>query len=83
MKLLSKFLDAFDGTSREAKTDGGNEEATAGETPAASEQRQPQSSLFECPECDKTFVAVEKATCSSCGADVREISATLTAANRQ
>ena len=56
----------------QSMTDAGTEGA-AEESPAAA----PDSSLFQCSECDVVYIALEKDRCSSCRNEVTEVSPTL------
>jgi hypothetical protein len=42
--------------------------------------RDPDSSLFQCSECDVVYIALEKDRCSSCRKEVTEVSPTLSRA---
>lgn len=52
-------------------------------SPLADEGRdatEPNSSLFQCSECDVVYIALEKDRCSSCREEVTEVSPTLSRA---
>lgn len=40
----------------------------------------PNSSLFQCSECDEVYIALEKDRCSNCRTEVTEVSPTLSRA---
>ena len=44
------------------------------------EGTEPNSSLFQCSECDVVYIALEKDRCSSCREEVTEVSPTLSRA---
>lgn len=44
------------------------------------EVAEPNSSLFQCSECDVVYIALEKDRCSSCREEVTEVSPTLSRA---
>ena len=44
------------------------------------EATEPNSSLFQCSECDVVYIALEKDRCSSCREEVTEVSPTLSRA---
>ena len=66
-RLWADATSTNDHTDMEAKTDGGT----------ATEAGDPDSSLFQCAECDVVYIALEKERCSSCRTEVDEVSPTL------
>lgn len=46
----------------------------------ASSAPEPNSTLFQCSECDVVYVAIEKDRCSSCRNEVTEVSQTISGA---
>lgn len=57
------------GRSNEAATQDGDEDPTPPEAP--------ESTLFQCPDCESVFVAIDKETCDTCDAAVEEVPSTL------
>lgn len=37
----------------------------------------PQPALFQCPDCESVFVAVDKQTCATCETDVEQVPSTF------
>lgn len=62
--ISSLYADLRSAMRSPSATSTGDDER-ADETPTS-----PTSSLFQCPECDDVFVAVEKSTCASCDVPV-------------
>lgn len=56
-------------------TDSATAGAADGDAPTG-----PNSSLFQCSECDEVYIALEKDRCSNCRTEVTEISPTLSRA---
>ena len=56
---------------------------TEASSPLADEETEgaePNSSLFQCSECDVVYIALEKDRCSGCREEVTEVSPTLSRA---
>lgn len=48
-------------------------ETSTSDEPAEPEVERRSSRLFECEDCETTFIGVDKRSCSQCGGSVQEI----------
>lgn len=57
---------------------GGKDEAAAREDDEdPSSPDEPQPALFQCPDCESVYVAVDKRTCTTCETAVEQVPSTL------
>lgn len=81
MTLTARLRSVLSGARERAggtgDADGETDSGGGGSVEDAESVAVPETNLFECSTCDTVYVAVEKSTCSTCGTDVREVSATL------
>lgn len=76
---VKTMLERF--TSPAGEGDGSSPKRTDGGTVGVgvdgrSSNAAPVSSLYECPSCERVFVAVEKGRCGTCDASVDEVTRT-------
>lgn len=76
VNAITEWIRTLGSTSLPA--DGGTEPATASEAVAEDETA---SSLFQCPECQSVYVAVEKTTCTGCETSVDRVASSLSASD--
>ncbi|WP_436925664.1 hypothetical protein [Halosimplex amylolyticum] len=76
-RLRSVLNDARERAGRADDSDDAPRPGGAGSADRAESRDVPETSLYECVTCDTVYVAEEKSTCSTCGNDVEEVSATL------
>ena len=62
----------------DVRGDAGGKTRPGGASEDAGPGARPSSKLFRCPDCEVVYLAVEKDVCSSCRAEVTEVSPTLT-----
>lgn len=78
MAILARFAspsgdEDVDGSGRE-RTDG---ETAAGAVNGRSRGGREGSSLYECPSCERVYVAVERDDCTACDVAVDEVPRTI------
>lgn len=66
--VVSAVGDQF-GRSKEATDEDGHRDASPADGP--------QSSLFQCPDCESVYVAVDKERCTACETAVEQVPSTL------
>lgn len=78
---VKTILERFSWPAGQGDGDGSRaERADGGTVGAAVDGRSPNaasgSSLYQCPSCERVFVAVEKGRCGTCDASVDEVTRT-------